>query len=177
MKTVFTGEVDNRFIVDIKKIHNEAMNNFYSKFPEMIKLQDKLLIVELNNRMRSVAGRALYSSSKIKINYRLHLKNYKELKATYIHELAHILTDSTYSRKNCKPHGKEWQEIMRIMGEAPEVTHNMDTSHLKAQTVKFNYTCPCNTSHFIGKIKHNRIMSGRRNYICRLCKQRIFIKK
>jgi SprT protein len=130
--------------------------------------------LKLNNRMRSVAGRARYNKRynrwEIHINYRLHRENREELKSTYLHELAHVLANRYYNTR-CN-HDSRWRRINKTIGGTDENCHNMEVEHLKAKQRRYDYACKC-TTHKISAVRHNRMQKGTKRYICMRCKTRI----
>ena len=66
------------------------------------------------------------------------------LEQTVPHEVAHLVVFDLYEsdtignrgngwsrkKRNVKAHGHEWQQVMRVFGKNPNVTHTYDTSHL-----------------------------------------------
>lgn len=163
----FTGTYDQAMINTIKVYHAEAI--------EMIpEIADLPLIIDLNSRMRSCGGTAQYSPYKslIKLNYRLHRDNPSEIKNTYLHELAHIITRLKYGRNGVDAHGWQWKSVMRSLGRSPERCHKMDVSALKNKTTRIAYKCGCQV-HNITKQRHNKIMRGTGSYQCGKCKQKI----
>ncbi len=88
------------------------------------------------------------------------------------HELAHAVAALVYGRK-IKPHGREWQSIMVLFGLEPERCHDYDLSRVKVRRLqRFRYRCACR-EHELTSIRHRRIQSGERSYICRACGQKL----
>ena len=102
------------------------------------------------------------------------------LATTVPHEVAHYVSDILYGIKNIRPHGKEWQSIMQVLGVKPQVTgsYNLDGIPVKRQR-RFDYECGCMT-HQITTTRHNKILHGKTGYRCQKCdgvlKQKIIIK-
>jgi SprT protein len=93
------------------------------------------------------------------------------------HEVAHYVQRAVFGYGSAvKPHGKEWKHIMRAVYKLqPDRCHSYDTSVTKTKkrsVLRFSYACKCRT-HQITSVKHNRILSGKANYVCNDCKTRI----
>lgn len=132
--------------------------------------------VELNTRMRTNGGtaRLIGDMGFIQINYRLHKDNPSELKKTYLHELAHILQRYRHGYgKSVKSHGKEWQQIMRELGQEPEVYHKMDVSAYRNKHKRYKYSCGCRDWNLTAR-KHNKnVRHGGEIYSCRSCGEKL----
>jgi len=69
---------------------------------------------------------------------------------------------------NIRPHGHEWQPIMRQRGAEPTRCHDYDVSGLDARRLKyFDYHCSC-MRHQLSSIRHNKVAKGQR-YLCKRC--------
>lgn len=92
------------------------------------------------------------------------------LQNTVAHEVAHYIADMVYGIKNIKPHGREWQAIMRQFGVEAKVTCSYDLLGIpQRQHRRFAYQCLCR-SHEISTRRHNMILRGQRRYHCPACK-------
>ncbi len=93
---------------------------------------------------------------------------------TIPHEVAHYIVDCLYgysskSSRRVKPHGKEWQQVMRDFGVAPTVRASYDLSGIPTRAVKrFDYRCQCRVVS-LSSVRHNKIESGLQRYRCREC--------
>ncbi|WP_447957207.1 SprT family zinc-dependent metalloprotease [Vreelandella sp. EE7] len=82
------------------------------------------------------------------------------------HEMAHWLVFHLKNGPRLKPHGREWQTVMReLYGLAPRVTHRLDITH--TQRRPYHYRCDCQSHHFTAQ-RHAQAAKGRR-YKCRSC--------
>lgn len=126
----------------------------------------KLPILAYNQRGK-IAGSALLQKNVIKLNPKLLIENTEYFFSHIIaHELSHILVYQLYGLR-VKPHGLEWKKVMLEVFElAPKVTHNLDTSN--AELASFMYKCACQQIP-LSVIRHNKIVKGKQNYICRKC--------
>lgn len=92
---------------------------------------------------------------------------------TIPHEVAHYLVDVIHGIKKVRPHGKEWQNIMRMFGAEPQRTHQFDLTGIPQRTYRrFDYRCDCNTYQLTSR-RHNLIMKKQRRYFCRQCKSEL----
>ncbi len=88
---------------------------------------------------------------------------------TVPHEVAHVLTGWLYDQR-VRPHGPEWQAMMRHLGSEPKRCHDFaltDTDSLHRQR-RWAYHCACR-KHLLSTTRHNRIRRGQRQYQCRDC--------
>ncbi|MGP5711344.1 SprT family zinc-dependent metalloprotease [Vreelandella alkaliphila] len=84
------------------------------------------------------------------------------------HEMAHWLVFHLANGTRLKPHGREWQAVMRdLFGLEPKVTHRFDVQD--AQSRPYYYQCGCQTHCFTAR-RHSLVVKGRR-YRCRHCDQ------
>ena len=118
-----------------------------------------------NQRGRS-AGCAHLQKNLIKFNPILYQQN----KAIFIeqvvaHEIAHLITYQLFGR--VKPHGKEWQNIMRdVFKLPPNTTHQLDITDVQGKL--FEYRCLC-AEYQLTIRRHNNIKKGT-TYLCKKCK-------
>ncbi len=88
---------------------------------------------------------------------------------TVPHEVAHYVTDILYGLRQVRPHGPEWQAVMRAFGAQPAVTCNYDLDGIPVRRQRrFSYRCAC-TTHSLSTVRHKRVQSGRARYSCRRC--------
>lgn len=89
------------------------------------------------------------------------------------HEMAHWLVFHLANGPHLKPHGREWQRVMRdLFGLAPRVTHRFDIK--RSQSRPYHYRCRCQTHYFTAR-RHALVLKGR-HYRCRDCDQRLVFK-
>lgn len=81
-------------------------------------------------------GEAWIKANRIRYNLTFLVENEKEFLATTVpHEVAHIVAHAVYDRKpmngkKVRPHGKEWKEVMGVLGVEPRVKHSYDITSL-----------------------------------------------
>lgn len=91
------------------------------------------------------------------------------LASTVPHEVAHYVVDRLYGLRNVRPHGVEWQRVMRALGAVPRATARYDLSGIPVRRQRrFEYRCEC-AAHSITTSRHNRIRRGDAVYRCRCC--------
>jgi SprT protein len=89
---------------------------------------------------------------------------------TVPHEVAHVVAFVKHGPR-IRPHGPEWQAVMRHFGVEPSRCHRYDVSRLRTRSLqRFLYRCSCGT-HEISSIRHNRIRREGTVYLCRRCRQ------
>lgn len=89
------------------------------------------------------------------------------LARTVPHETAHFLAYRLHGR-GIRPHGLEWQAIMRRLGADPTRCHDYDIEGLSARRLSyFDYHCDCR-DHRLSTIRHNKVRRGT-SYLCRQC--------
>lgn len=116
------------------------------------------------------AGTAHLQKNELRFNaYMFHQNQEKFLNEVVPHEVAHLLVYHLYGGR-VKPHGKEWQFIMREVFHRPAArTHNFDVPEAKQL---FPYRCQCQV-HQLTIRRHNKIKQGTQ-YLCRQCKGTLF---
>jgi SprT protein len=91
------------------------------------------------------------------------------LEQTVPHEVAHYLAYVRFG-PNIRPHGQEWQRIMRELGADPRRCHDFDVTDLTTRRLRRHlYHCRCG-EHALTSIRHHRVLRGT-SYICRSCGQ------
>ena len=89
---------------------------------------------------------------------------------TVPHEVAHYLTDMLYGLRDVRPHGREWQAIMQVLGAEPAVTCQYDLTGVPLRRQRrFSYRCACSL-HAVSAVRHNRVQRGQGRYVCRQCR-------
>lgn len=111
------------------------------------------------------AGMAYSSQNLIRLNPKL-LEENPDIFFTEVipHELCHLLAHSLHGK--VKPHGKEWQALMRgLFGLSPRTTHTLDTTSVSKSV---EYRCQCGPVPLSIR-RHNKILRGDARYLCRRC--------
>ena len=110
------------------------------------------------------------SLCRIRFNKIILINNFEQsLEQTVPHETAHYLTYKIFGRRNIKPHGPQWREIMKILGATADIYHNFDLKNVPIrQQRRFIYSCNCK-QHELTATRHNRVFREHATYHCRLC--------
>lgn len=88
---------------------------------------------------------------------------------TVPHEVAHYVVDRCFAGKRVKPHGIEWQNVMRSFGLEPSVCHRYDLSRVPVRKQRrYAYVCDCR-EHQLSATRHNRVQYRGTNYLCSKC--------
>lgn len=91
------------------------------------------------------------------------------LNQTAHHEVSHLCAYQLFG-PGIKPHGKEWQSVMRdVFGLKPDRCHSLDTS--AATVTPYIYSCGCTAVRLVSKRSHSKFQRSR--YVCQKCKERI----
>lgn len=118
----------------------------------------------------TIAGTAHLQTWTITLNAQL-LLDYQDdfIREIVPHELAHLFVYALYGK--VKPHGKEWQWMMKtILGLPAKRTHQF--TNTKLQQIRFQYHCDCQV-HSLTSIRHARIIRNQTIYRCVRCQQKL----
>lgn len=115
------------------------------------------------------AGQAHFGRGGLRFNSVLLDDNRQAFLAEVVpHEMAHWLVHHLEGGGRMRPHGKEWQTVMRrLFGLEPRVTHAFDTR--RASPAPYHYTCGCRAHAFSAR-RHDLACRGR-VYRCQHCAQ------
>jgi len=125
----------------------------------------------------STAGmfRAHGRKREIRYNPWIFSKYFREnLEGTVPHEVAHYIVHELYGLGKVKPHGEQWLALMRYFGANPEVTFKLDLEGIPQRRQRTHaYRCRCR-EHEVSSTRHNRVLRGKGQYLCRYCKGELF---
>jgi SprT protein len=125
--------------------------------------------IEINNRMRSVAGKANYKFNKVILNGRLLGDNPEHIEQTFAHELAHLISVALYGIKEGRGHGQAWRTTMIRLGYNPDRCHKLDVSkYRRRHKVKGYARCSCKTHELKAKM-FNKILNDISKFKCLIC--------
>ncbi|MGO1618358.1 MAG: SprT family zinc-dependent metalloprotease [Oceanisphaera sp.] len=112
-----------------------------------------------------IAGSAWLERWELRFNPILLADNEPEFISDIVpHEVAHLVAFACYGK--VKPHGQEWQHIMRsIFKRVPHTRHQLDIS--KAAPT-FSYQCECRR-HQLTLRRHNNMLRKKQRYQCLYC--------
>ncbi|MEJ2316337.1 MAG: SprT-like domain-containing protein [Gammaproteobacteria bacterium] len=95
----------------------------------------------------------------------------ENLAQTVPHEVAHYLVYVLFMKtrkKRVRPHGPEWQSMMRLLGATPETRHSFSLDGIPVRREqRFAWNCDCRT-HSIAKRTHLRMLRGEQR-VCITC--------
>jgi SprT protein len=90
------------------------------------------------------------------------------LAQTVPHECAHLVAFALFGRA-IRPHGPEWQDVMRHFGAEPRRCHDFAVDDLRVRRLRrFDYHCVCRT-HQLTSTRHRRAQAGQ-TYFCVACR-------
>jgi SprT protein len=91
------------------------------------------------------------------------------LASTVPHEVAHYVTDIMFGLRNIRPHGAEWQAVMRAFGVEPRRAASYDLEGIPVRRQRrHRYRCDC-AEHQLSTRRHNLIERSGARYLCRRC--------
>lgn len=145
----------------------QAVRQYIEKARTIYKKEFAIPVVRFDLSGRT-GGQAIWGQHVIRVNPVLCAENFNEyIKQTIGHEVAHLITYAVYGVRS-KPHGHEWQSVMRRFGLPADRCHQYDTTNSRArQTTKIKYSCNCKV-HEVGPTLHRRMQLGAR-YTCKTC--------
>ncbi len=122
--------------------------------------------------------RVAQGGREIRYNPYLFAKYFDDnLANTVPHEVAHYVADLLYGWRSIKPHGVEWQALMRMLGAEPSVTCCYDMEGIpQRRQRRIEYHCGCR-SHQLTAIRHNKIQRGQARYLCKECQSPLLLKR
>ncbi|WP_110678419.1 SprT-like domain-containing protein [Salinicola sp. RZ23] len=115
------------------------------------------------------AGQAHYQRGGLRFNATLLDENRVAFMEEIVpHEMAHWLVFHLDEGRRARPHGHEWQRVMRgLYGLVPTVTHRFDVA--RASPMPYLYRCHCVQPHRFSARRHAGAQRGTR-YRCRRCR-------
>ncbi len=134
------------------------------------KLEQKFPEPSISYKQRgTTAGSAYLKEWEIRINPTLLIENTEPFIDEVVpHELAHLLVYRVFGRKGIAPHGSEWKWMMQhVLEVTASRTHNFSVSTVKSRS--FTYYCACSSTHELTIRRHNKIIRGENQYLCRKC--------
>lgn len=150
-----------------------------ARYQNMVAEEFSIKVPAINVTFDLIGGTVgMYSSKRNKRSYRfnsyLFSKFWQEnFHTTIPHEVAHYASDLLFDHRKIRPHGREWQAIMRFFGVEPSRTCNFDLTGIPKRSMRrFNYYCRCDT-HQLSAIRHNRVARGEQRYLCRRCQSEL----
>lgn len=133
--------------------------------------QDEIKTPQISYKLKGkVAGKAYLQLWQIRLNPQLLIENQQAyLDDVIAHEFAHLLAYQKYGR--VKPHGQQWQAIMRHIFKRPaQTTHQFDITSVQGET--FTYRCQCQI-HQLSQQRHRKVTQQKTRYLCRTCQSEL----
>ncbi|WP_299077530.1 SprT family zinc-dependent metalloprotease [uncultured Paraglaciecola sp.] len=124
------------------------------------------------NQRGKIAGCARLQTNELRFNPVLLADNTSVfLEEVVPHEVCHLLAFQIYGK--VKPHGKEWQALMiELFQLEPKTYHKMDVHKVAGEM--FRYQCQCGPVD-LSLRRHNKVIKGKQQYICRQCKTTLLL--
>ena len=118
------------------------------------------------------AGQAWSRKNLIRLNrYLLDIEYDVMIKQTIPHEIAHLVINALYGRGNVRSHGKEWQQVMSVLGIPADRCHSMAAIPARVTHRPHLYICGCRY-HQLTNRTHNTVLAGN-SRICTKCRETI----
>ena len=110
------------------------------------------------NVKSTTAGLAYHQKWLIRYNLILMVENEEHfLKHTVPHEVAHLINRKVNKvpegKKRLMPHGKEWKEVMALLGVPADVTHNYDVTSIDRAPRAKRKTTESKVARILNQIK------------------------
>ena len=147
----------------------------YLEFADVLGMPYQELLdcrVNISKRAKTRAGIAYVRDRRIVLNSAL-LKpgREKDRDDTFVHECAHVLADLHHGY-SCK-HGKLWKEMMELLGQRPEIRHNLSYLSRETHAVVIWKCRRCNQKyHFVRRPRRKL-----NNSYCRYCGPKLGVLK
>lgn len=115
------------------------------------------------------AGVAHLNTNLLRFNPQLYSQNREHfLKQTVAHEVAHLVAHQMFGGR-IRPHGEEWQLIMRGVYElTPDRCHTYEVS--TPSRPRYIYRCACDDQEFAFTAQRHSLVRKGRRYFCRKCR-------
>ena len=115
------------------------------------------------------AGVARLTENLLRFNPQLYRENRDHfLEQTVAHEVAHLIAHRMFGG-SIRPHGEEWQLVMRGVYElTPDRCHTYAIS--RKQTSRYVYRCACPERDFPFSAQRHALVRKGRRYFCRSCR-------
>ena len=115
------------------------------------------------------AGVAHLQENRLRFNSQLYRENHEDfLQQTVAHEVAHLIAHQMFGPR-IKPHGEEWQLIMReVYGLLPNRCHSYAVQ--RRAGARYLYRCQCPAQEFAFSAQRHALVNKGRRYLCRRCR-------
>ncbi|WP_120993059.1 SprT family zinc-dependent metalloprotease [Stutzerimonas urumqiensis] len=125
---------------------------------------------EVSLRLRGQkAGVAHLHDNLLRFNAQLYAENREHfLRQTVPHEVAHLVAHQMFGG-GIRPHGEEWQAIMRgVYGLPPSRCHSYAIA--PRRSTRYLYRCDCEDQAFPFTAQRHALVARGRRYFCRRCR-------
>ncbi|MBB3104968.1 SprT family zinc-dependent metalloprotease [Azomonas macrocytogenes] len=114
------------------------------------------------------AGVAYLDENRLRFNTQLYLENKEHfLHQTVAHEVAHLVAHQLFGPR-IRPHGKEWQQIMRgVFDLTPARCHQYQVARRKSR--RYIYRCECPDRDFAFSARRHALVAKGHRYRCKQC--------
>lgn len=129
------------------------------------RVPDRAVDVAWNGRLRTCAGRAFVEHGRIELNPNVLGPVPEEVDGVLVHEAAHVAVWRLFGAAG-QAHGRHWRALMRLAGQAPEVTHELAIPKRRRARRRFSYLRICDACG------DRRIMESVRYGRCHGCSRR-----
>ena len=124
-------------------------------------IQDEIRIA-FSSRLTRSLGRTQPKLKVIRLHNELCTSLNSYLDEVMCHELAHVVAVHLHGT-SVKPHGKEWQELVRLAGFEPTVRLHVDDHASQIKPLKkYSHYCPVCHSERVARIRMTR-------WRCKVC--------
>jgi SprT protein len=151
----------------IRKFQDKARQHYQLDFP------DAEIDFSLRGRCAGQAQLTASGKTRLRINLQLLNENLDDfLRQTIPHEIAHlvVLWQTRKARKKPKPHGPEWQRVMRDCFELKPIRcHSYQTKPARVVPRPYLYRCNCQ-QHMMTSIMHKRL-TKKFQALCKQCRK------
>ncbi|WP_028240847.1 SprT family zinc-dependent metalloprotease [Stutzerimonas azotifigens] len=115
------------------------------------------------------AGVAHLDENRLRFNAQLYRENREHfLTQTVAHEVAHLVAHQMFGPR-IRPHGEEWQLIMRgVYGLPPNRCHTYEVTRRRG--TYYLYRCRCEGQTFPFSAQRHALVARGRRYFCRRCR-------
>jgi predicted SprT family Zn-dependent metalloprotease len=105
------------------------------------------LVYEISPRLSTSLGMSYPERGLIRLNRSLLEEDRDLLEIVLCHELAHVVIFRRHG-KSVRPHGPEWQALMRAIGFEPNANLSSRRRSATRQKCSYRHTCPvCHATH------------------------------
>jgi len=115
------------------------------------------------------AGVAHLNQNLLRFNAQLYRENAEHfLRQTVAHEVAHLVAHQLFGPR-IRPHGEQWQQIMRsVYGLPPDRCHSYAIR--QRASARYIYRCGCPEQEFPFTAQRHALVRKGRRYLCRSCR-------